>query len=51
MDLLLTGDIKQEKFHKFSEQLTTYVSIHQDRIKSVEAELVRHLIAIEHDPL
>ena len=31
-------DIKQQKYQKFSEQLTTYVSIHQDWIKIVEGE-------------
>ena len=35
----------------FLEKLTTYVSIHYDCIKSVEAEPIRYLIWIENDPV
>ena len=42
---------KQKMSHKFAKQRTTYVSIHQDCIKSVEAEPLRHLTVMKYDPL
>ena len=45
------GDLKLLKFHIFAQQLMTYVSIHQECTKSVEAEPLIHLIMIEHDPV
>ena len=39
------------KFYKFAEQLTTYVSINQDCIKSAKAETLIYLIMIERNPV